>query len=75
MRTVNVHTTSYHIYAYDETRLSMVVYNHTLANKVNKLLDQYKDVRIVKGEEPVFRLSRKQFEDLRQMQAFKHIVL
>lgn len=76
MKTVNIHTTSYHIYNYSQSELSMVVYNSALANKVNKLLGRYKDIRIVKGEEPVFRMSLRQFDDLRKMMpAFKHITL
>lgn len=72
---LNVQTSQYHLYAYSESILSLVIFNPVLANKVNKKFNYYKDVRITKGEEPVFKLTYNQFAQIHKMAAFKHVSL
>ena len=43
---------------YDNGMLRLAVYNHSLANKVNKALGgYYDDITIRKGEEPIFLIT------------------
>lgn len=70
----NISTKAFHIYDYDKNILVFVIFSHALANKVNaRLGGYYKDIRIKKGEEPIFKISRHKFDELKTMPAFKRI--
>lgn len=58
-----VSNTSYQIY-YETDIFEIYVSKHTLANKVNKILNYYKDCRIKKGEEAKFIINAKYINDV-----------
>lgn len=48
-----------------DTELLLVVRNYRMANKLNRTLNRYYPTTIIEGEEPLFRITNRKFEEIR----------